>query len=46
MDLEVFRDLIRSNNSINETVNGFVGKVDIVKQEVQKINAAKYTFWN
>jgi hypothetical protein len=44
MNLEVFRDIMRSNNTINETVAGFVTKVDVVKQEVQKINAAKYTF--
>jgi len=46
MNLEVFRELMRSNANVNETVNGFVGKVDVVKQEVQKYNAAKYSFWN
>ena len=44
MNLEVFRDLIRSNDSINGTVKGFVDKVDVVKQEVQKINADRFSY--
>ena len=34
MNLEIFRDLMRSNNNINKTVDGFITKVDVVKEEV------------
>ena len=44
MNLEVFKQIVESNNDVNETVRGFVGKVDGVKKEVQKILATRYTF--
>jgi len=41
MSLEVFRDIMRSNETINKTVSGFVDKVDVVKQEVHKITSLR-----
>ena len=42
-NLNVFSEIIRSNNTVNETVTGFIGKVDVVQKEVEKINALKFT---
>ena len=42
-NLNVFSEIIRSNNTVNETVTGFIGKVDVVSKEVEKINALKFT---
>lgn len=44
MNLEIFKQIVHSNNEVNETVEGFVGKVDVVKKEVSKIIASRYTF--
>ena len=44
MNLEIFKQIVASNNEVNETVSGFVGKVDVVKKEVNKIIASRYTF--
>ena len=42
-NLNVFSEIIRSNQTVNETVTGFIGKVDVVSKEVEKINALKFT---
>jgi len=44
MNLEVFKNVVRSNSEVNDTVAGFVTKVDTVKKEVNKILASRYTF--
>jgi len=44
MNIEIFKQIVASNNDVNETVAGFVGKVDGVKKEVNKILASRYTF--
>ena len=44
LNLEVFKKIVASNNDVNETVDNFVGKVDGVKKEVQKIIASRYSF--
>ena len=44
LNVDVFKKIVASNKDVNETVEGFVGKVDGVKKEVQKILASRYSF--
>jgi len=44
MNLEIFRNIMRSNEEVNETVQGFCGKVNSVKKEVTKILATRDTW--
>ena len=44
LNIDIFKKIVASNNDVNETVEGFVGKVDGVKKEVQKIIASRYSF--
>ena len=44
MSLEVFKNIVNSNTAVNETVQGFVGKVTDVKKEVSKILANRYEY--
>ncbi len=44
MNLETFKQIVASNNDVNDTISGFVGKVDVVKKEVNKIIASRITF--
>ena len=41
MNLDIFKRIVESNNDVNETVNGFVGKVSGTKKEVQQILATR-----
>ena len=45
MNIEVFKNVVKSNQEINDTVVGFVDKVDAVKKETTKILASKFTYW-
>ena len=44
LNLEIFKQIVQSNSDVNETVEGFVTKVDGVKKEVTKILASRFTF--
>ena len=44
MNLDIFSQIMRSNAEVNETVEGFVGKVGDVKKEVTKILAKRNVF--
>ena len=44
LNLEIFKQIVQSNSEVNETVEGFVSKVDGVKKEVTKILASRQ--WN
>ena len=44
MNLEVFKNIVQSNQEVNETVAGFVDKASNVKKEVIKILASKQSF--
>ena len=44
MNIEVFKNVVRSNQEINDTVAGFVDKVDVVKKETTKILASRFTY--
>ena len=44
MNLDIFSQIMRSNQEVNETVSGFVGKVGDVKKEVTKILAKRQAF--
>mmetsp|Transcript_35258 Transcript_35258/g.34263 ORF Transcript_35258/g.34263 Transcript_35258/m.34263 type:complete len:294 (+) Transcript_35258:767-1648(+) len=42
LNTEDFRQLINSNDYVNKTVSEFVGKLDVVKDEVMKYEAQRY----
>ena len=44
MNLETFKKIVESNTEVNQTVEGFVSQVGIVKKEVNTILASRYTF--
>ena len=44
LNLEIFKQIVQSNSEVNDTVEGFVTKVDGVKKEVTKILAQRYAF--
>ena len=44
MNVEIFKNVVRSNQEINDTVAGFVNKVDAVKKETNKILASRFTY--
>lgn len=44
INLEVFRRIMQQNQSVNDTVQNFVGKVDTTKQETVKLEALKSSF--
>jgi len=44
LNLEIFKQIVQSNSDVNDTVEGFVTKVDGVKKEVTKILAQRYAF--
>jgi hypothetical protein len=37
MNLQDFKELIISNNNINNSVHGFTGKLEVVQKEIQSI---------
>ena len=39
---EIFKEIMRSNESVNETVTGFVGKVEAVKDDIRRLQALNY----
>lgn len=42
--MEIFKQIVQSNQDVNDTVEGFVTKVDGVKKEVNKILASRFTY--
>ena len=44
LNLEVFRQIMEKNQSVNDTVKNFVGKLDTTKQETIKFEALKASF--
>lgn len=44
MNLEVFRGLMQSNQSVNDTVTNFIGKLDSTKQETVRFLSLKQAF--
>ena len=42
MNLEIFKNIMQSNNEVNETVQGFVERATTVKKDTQRILAQRY----
>lgn len=45
LNTDDFKSLVTSNDMVNMTVKEFVGRLDVVKEEIQKYEAMKYDFW-
>ena len=44
LNTDDFKTLVTSNDMVNLTVKEFVGRLDVVKEEIQKYEAMKYDF--
>ena len=39
---EIFKEIMKSNESVNQTVTGFIGKVETVKDDIRRLQALNY----
>ncbi len=44
LNTDDFKSLVTSNDMVNLTVKEFVGRLDVVKEEIQKYEAMKFGF--
>jgi hypothetical protein len=44
MSLEDFKDLMNSNNNVNQTMDGFTQKLTSIQKEIQSMEAMKNMF--
>lgn len=44
LNTDDFKSLVTSNDMVNNTVKDFVSRLDVVKEEIQKYEAMKFSF--
>ena len=44
LNTDDFKSLMTSNDMVNVTVKDFVGRLDLVKEEIQKYESSKFDF--